>query len=197
MIPLMMTKGYEADGWLGILLGTFLWYGFYGDTLKTDEAFLAKATELMREIGEKGKSPPPPPKRSSSMPVMDLDPGGDGGVDRDPPLDQMMRRRRKRLDTMSNEFSGWSTEKVKDWVDTQLQGSAHTHQSAVIGAAAVREGVDGVMLQKLTTSMGWEELGATALVAAKLAPKARALGGKEKTISEVVDGPEPEPEPAQ
>ena len=25
MIPLMMQEGYEADGWLGLLLGTSLW----------------------------------------------------------------------------------------------------------------------------------------------------------------------------
>ena len=26
LIPLKLTQGYEADGWLGLLLGTLLWY---------------------------------------------------------------------------------------------------------------------------------------------------------------------------
>ena len=34
MIPLMMQEGYEADGWLGLLLGTSLWYALYGATLE-------------------------------------------------------------------------------------------------------------------------------------------------------------------
>ena len=33
LVPLMMTEGYEADGWLGLLLGTSMWYGFYGEIL--------------------------------------------------------------------------------------------------------------------------------------------------------------------
>ena len=28
MIPLMMTQGYSAKGWLGLILGTRMWYGF-------------------------------------------------------------------------------------------------------------------------------------------------------------------------
>ena len=42
---------------LGILLGTRLWYSFYGKPLDDDAAFLSKARELMREIGNKGKLP--------------------------------------------------------------------------------------------------------------------------------------------
>ena len=36
LVPLMMTEGYEADGWLGLLLGTSMWYGFYGDVLSSE-----------------------------------------------------------------------------------------------------------------------------------------------------------------
>jgi hypothetical protein len=32
MIPLMMEDGYAPNGWLGIMMGTRLWYGFYGKT---------------------------------------------------------------------------------------------------------------------------------------------------------------------
>jgi hypothetical protein len=30
IIPLMLEEGYDADGWLGLLLGTSLWYGLFG-----------------------------------------------------------------------------------------------------------------------------------------------------------------------
>ena len=39
MIPLMLQEGYEADGWLGLLLGTSLWYALYGSTLESESAF--------------------------------------------------------------------------------------------------------------------------------------------------------------
>ena len=39
MIPLMLMKGYEADGWLGLLLGTSMWYAFYGETLTSEDRF--------------------------------------------------------------------------------------------------------------------------------------------------------------
>jgi hypothetical protein len=27
-VPLMLVDGYQADGWLGMLIGTRMWYGF-------------------------------------------------------------------------------------------------------------------------------------------------------------------------
>ena len=39
MIPLMMQEGYEADGWLGLLLGTSVWYALYGEALSSESAF--------------------------------------------------------------------------------------------------------------------------------------------------------------
>ena len=55
-IPLMMADGYRPDGWLGMLIGTRMWYGFYGATLESDAAFKAKVDELSRELGERGKA---------------------------------------------------------------------------------------------------------------------------------------------
>ena len=56
MVPLMMEEGYSAKGWLGMLLGVRLWYGFYGTVLESEAAFEGKVGELCRELGEKGKS---------------------------------------------------------------------------------------------------------------------------------------------
>jgi hypothetical protein len=55
MVPLMVEDGYRADGWLGLLLGTRLWYAFYGSTLASDSAFQDKMQELCREVGDRGK----------------------------------------------------------------------------------------------------------------------------------------------
>jgi hypothetical protein len=56
LIPLMLVQGYEADGWLGLLLGTSMWYGFYGETLSSDSAFEARMDALCREIGGRGRA---------------------------------------------------------------------------------------------------------------------------------------------
>ena len=56
MIPLMMQEDYKAKGWLGMLLGVRLWYGFFGATLASEDAFEGKMEELCRELGERGKA---------------------------------------------------------------------------------------------------------------------------------------------
>jgi hypothetical protein len=56
LIPLMLTQGYEADGWLGLLLGTSMWYGFYGEALSSESAFDDRMDALCREIGSRGRA---------------------------------------------------------------------------------------------------------------------------------------------
>eukprot|EP01046_Picozoa_sp_COSAG06_P005739 COSAG06_NODE_259_length_18912_cov_53.912614_18_plen_1085_part_00 len=56
LIPLMLTQGYEADGWLGLLLGTSMWYGFYGDALSSASVFESRMDGLCREIGVRGRA---------------------------------------------------------------------------------------------------------------------------------------------
>ena len=56
MIPLMMEKGYNAKGWLGLLLGTRVYYRFYGDAEHEDQASFEKRIDaVVREIGDRGK----------------------------------------------------------------------------------------------------------------------------------------------
>lgn len=55
-IPLMMEEGYEADGWLGMLLGTSLWYAFYGASVSSESAFESRMSLLRREIGDRGRA---------------------------------------------------------------------------------------------------------------------------------------------
>ena len=56
MVPLMMVEGYRPNGWLGMILGVRLWYGFCGSVLERDDAFEAKVQELCRELGERGRA---------------------------------------------------------------------------------------------------------------------------------------------
>jgi hypothetical protein len=52
----MLVEGYEADGWLGLLLGTSMWYGFYGDAVSQDSVFESRMGSLAREIGGRGRA---------------------------------------------------------------------------------------------------------------------------------------------
>ena len=54
-IPLMLVDGYRADGWLGMLIGTRMWYGFFGAVLSDDAQFDRKVSELCRDLGERGR----------------------------------------------------------------------------------------------------------------------------------------------
>ena len=56
LVPLMLTQGYEADGWLGLMLGTSLWYAMYGETLASGSAFEDRMAALCREIGARGRA---------------------------------------------------------------------------------------------------------------------------------------------
>ena len=52
----MMEQGYRAKGWLGMLLGVRLWYGFYDSSvLESEGGFEDKMGELCRELGQRGK----------------------------------------------------------------------------------------------------------------------------------------------
>jgi hypothetical protein len=55
MIPLMAQKGYQAKGWLGLILSTRLWYPFYGCEDEDDAKFEKRVDPVAGEIGERGK----------------------------------------------------------------------------------------------------------------------------------------------
>ena len=56
LIPLKLVQGYEADGWLGLLLGTSMWHAMYGDTLTSEGAFEDRMSALSRELGVRGRA---------------------------------------------------------------------------------------------------------------------------------------------
>jgi hypothetical protein len=51
MVPLMLAGDYHPNGWLGMLLGAKLWYGFFGKAVAHEAAFQAKIDEMCRELG--------------------------------------------------------------------------------------------------------------------------------------------------
>jgi hypothetical protein len=56
LIPLKLTDGYEADGWLGLLLGASMWYAFYGEAVSSDGVFDSRIDALCRELGGRGRA---------------------------------------------------------------------------------------------------------------------------------------------
>ena len=47
VVPLMLEEGYRADGWLGMLMGTRLWYGFFGSVLSSEGEFEGKVSLMV------------------------------------------------------------------------------------------------------------------------------------------------------
>jgi hypothetical protein len=55
MIPIMMQKDYSPKGWLGLIMGTRLWYQFWDAESDDDAAFERRLDAVVREIGDRGK----------------------------------------------------------------------------------------------------------------------------------------------
>eukprot|EP01043_Picozoa_sp_COSAG02_P041045 COSAG02_NODE_3373_length_6852_cov_3.840071_1_plen_328_part_00 len=55
MVPLLMQQGYKPKGWLGLILGTRMYYQFFAAAVNTDEKFMQQMDALTREIGERGQ----------------------------------------------------------------------------------------------------------------------------------------------
>jgi hypothetical protein len=55
MIPLMMQKDYAPKGWLGLILGTRLWYAMWDADQDDDAAFERRLSSVVREIADRGK----------------------------------------------------------------------------------------------------------------------------------------------
>jgi hypothetical protein len=55
MIPIMVQKNYSANGWLGLLLGTALWYPLYDLQDADDAVFQAKVDPIVKAVGDRGK----------------------------------------------------------------------------------------------------------------------------------------------
>ena len=73
MIPLMVERDYRVKGWLGLILGSRLWYAFWPCKELDDEVeFESRVDQVVKEIGDRGKpkaAPLPeavPPRKAPS-----------------------------------------------------------------------------------------------------------------------------------
>eukprot|EP01047_Picozoa_sp_COSAG01_P013891 COSAG01_NODE_664_length_14417_cov_18.499022_7_plen_199_part_00 len=66
LIPLMLEEDYVPRGWLGLILGTKLWFAFYGDALASDASFETAVDAVVRELGDRGHPSAAPPSVPSS-----------------------------------------------------------------------------------------------------------------------------------
>lgn len=55
MIPLMLQEGYKANGWLGLMLGTALWFPMYGLEDADEKTFHVKVDAIAKAIGDRGQ----------------------------------------------------------------------------------------------------------------------------------------------
>jgi hypothetical protein len=55
MIPLMVQQDYKPQGWLGLILGTRMWYSMWDAEQDDDTAFERRLDSVVREIGDRGK----------------------------------------------------------------------------------------------------------------------------------------------
>eukprot|EP01047_Picozoa_sp_COSAG01_P017788 COSAG01_NODE_949_length_12505_cov_3.853539_7_plen_235_part_00 len=55
LLPLMVQANFVPKGWLGLILGTRLWHGFFGAVLETEEAFEIAMNGVARELGARGR----------------------------------------------------------------------------------------------------------------------------------------------
>ena len=92
IIPLMMQRKYKADGWLGMLVGTKLWFDF-----QSNHVIEAGVGKLIKELGGRGKD-------------VDVTDG---------PTEPVARR--VEADVIASQpsapaVSGWTNEEVKQWL---------------------------------------------------------------------------------
>ena len=54
----MMESGFRPTGWLGLIVGTRVYFNFHPSAVNTDDAFMNQVDALVREVGERGRLGP-------------------------------------------------------------------------------------------------------------------------------------------
>jgi hypothetical protein len=72
-VPLRLQPGYRPDGWLGILVGSRLYFDF-----STDDSAVTNFPKLVKELGNRGKVQVPVP--SNKTVAVNTAGGGIGNV---------------------------------------------------------------------------------------------------------------------
>ena len=59
----MMEKSYRPTGWLGLLLGTRVYFNFHPAAIETEAAFMQQIDAVVRDLGDRGQAKPRPASR--------------------------------------------------------------------------------------------------------------------------------------
>ena len=71
LVPMMMTQGYRAKGWLGLILGNALWHAFHAEAVPTQDKFIEQMDRLADELGGRGKKLGSSTSRAQPQPQVD------------------------------------------------------------------------------------------------------------------------------
>ena len=63
----MMQQNYRPTGWLGLLLGTKVYFSFHPAAIKTEAAFMQQIDAVARDLGERGKAKPSRPAAAAHV----------------------------------------------------------------------------------------------------------------------------------
>jgi hypothetical protein len=108
-VPLLLEEGYQADGWLGMMMGTKLWFGLYGDALSSESVFESRMEAVAFELGDRGRLGLDSEEGGVSMSVS----AGDVGVELD---EDLVGLRLSELQKMAK-AAGVALELVEDALD--------------------------------------------------------------------------------
>ena len=50
----MLEADYKPKGWLGLIMGSRMYYSFHGDDVQTEAVFESRVDSLTKEIGRRG-----------------------------------------------------------------------------------------------------------------------------------------------
>jgi hypothetical protein len=56
MIPLMVEAEFKPAGWLGLLVGSRLYFNFHAAAIETEELFMRQMDLVERDLGDRGKA---------------------------------------------------------------------------------------------------------------------------------------------
>jgi len=94
VIPIMLEKQYQPDGWLGFVVGAKFWIDFTDRMQFTDDF-----SKLVRELGDRGK-----PGNELIYPVDAVDLGASP---------------QSTLQTTADQIRGWGNAEVRDWLSSR------------------------------------------------------------------------------
>ena len=153
LIPLLLVEGYEADGWLGLLLGTSVWYALYGATLATESAFEDRMGALSRELGSRG--------HADAVVTPDDSAAEDAEVEIcQPPPARATTATISLASAAPSHLRDWSSQELGSWLSDAMNLPS-------LADAAMAEAVDGATAGAMQNA-DWKELGASGLQAAKV-----------------------------